>query len=114
MSRFARRRDGNHAALTKAFEQLGCGVVDLSHAGIPGWPDVVVGCLGHNHLVEFKDLSTAYGRAGLNDNQKAFAGEWRGGSVYVVATVEHVHFLVNNWRRRGATPHTMQGSGRHG
>lgn len=103
MSRYARRRDSNHGELVKAFEQLGCSVADLSHAGLPGWPDVVVGCIGLNHLVEFKCLDTDYGRAGLNTNQQAFARDWRGGVVHVVATPDHVAFLVGNWRK-GARP----------
>lgn len=99
MKRSRSKRDANHGALTKAFEQLGCTVKDLSHAGIPGWPDVVVGCIGRNHLVEFKNPETAYGRAGLNQNQQAFARDWRGGPLYAVSTEEEVEALVRNWRR---------------
>lgn len=99
MSRYARRRDTNHAPLTRAFEALGCTVADLSHAGVPGWPDVVVGCVGVNHLVEFKSMETAYGRAGLNPNQQAFSRDWRGGQVFVVTSDLEVQALVGNWRR---------------
>lgn len=99
MSRYARRRDSNHGDLVRAFERLGCTVADLSHAGLPGWPDVVVGCIGLNHLVEFKDLRTAYGRQGLNENQQAFSREWRGGQVYVVTSELEAEALVTNWRR---------------
>lgn len=100
MARYARRKDGNHAALTKALEQLGCKVVDLSHAGIAGWPDAVVGCMGATHLVEFKNPETRYGRAGLNDNQNAFARDWPGGKLYAVSTVDECAHLVRNWRTR--------------
>lgn len=99
MSRYARRRDGNHAQLTKAFLQLGCTVADLSHAGLPGWPDVVVGCAGVDRLVEFKNPATRYGRAGLNGNQQAFSRDWHGGQLYVVSTIDEVVVLVSNWRR---------------
>lgn len=95
-----RRRDGNHAELTRAFEKLGCSVADLSGAGIPGWPDVVVGCVGVERLVEFKNPETRYGRAGLNPNQQAFSRDWRGGQLFAVSTVEEAAALVGNWRRR--------------
>lgn len=99
MSRYARRRDANHSALSKALQQLGCSVVDLSHAGIPGWPDVAVGACGVTYLVEFKNPESRYGRAGLNDNQQAFARDWKGGKLYVVSTAEECAVLVGNWRR---------------
>lgn len=101
MSRYARRRDKNHGELQRAFEQLGCSVADLSGAGIPGWPDVVVGVAGRNHLVEFKNPETRYGRAGLNDNQQAFARDWRGGKLYAVSTVQEVAALVRNLKADG-------------
>ncbi len=99
MSKYARRKDGNHSELTKAFQQMGCSVADLSHVGLPGWPDVVVGCMGVNRLVEFKNPETRYGRNGLNPNQHAFTQEWKGGKLFVVSTVEEVAALVGNWRR---------------
>lgn len=99
MSRYARRRDANHAALTKALEALGCSVLDTAHIGIPGAPDVVVGAIGGTHLVEFKNPESRYGRAGLNDNQQAFARDWRGGPLYAVSTPEECAVLVGNWRR---------------
>lgn len=94
------RRDGTHDARTKDFIDCGCTVVDLHATGIPGLPDICVGCLGLNHLVEIKDNSTAYGRAGLNANQSAFQRDWNGGPVYVVATLSDVIELVKLWRCR--------------
>lgn len=93
-----KRRDGNHGTLTDAFLQAGCSVADLSGAGIPGWPDIVVGCVGRNHLVELKNPDTAYGRAGLNPNQQAFARTWRGGPIHQAATLDDVIGLVAQWR----------------
>ncbi|MDI9240757.1 hypothetical protein QLQ15_17780 [Lysobacter sp. LF1] len=99
MKRAPTKRDANHVELTDLFEQLGCSVQDLSHAGVSGWPDVVVGCMGANHLVEFKNPETRYGRAGLNRNQREFAQRWRGGTLYAVSTGDEVIALVQNWRR---------------
>jgi hypothetical protein len=101
MKRSRSSRDGNHEELTQRFVRLGCSVQDLSHAGVAGWPDVVVGCIGRNHLVEFKNPETAYGRAGLNPNQREFAARWRGGQTYAVSTPEEVDVLVQNWRKTG-------------
>lgn len=101
MSRYARRRDANHAPLVEAFKALGCSVADLSHAGLPGWPDIVVGVASRDHLVELKNPETRYGRAGLNENQQAFARDWRGGKLFVVSTVDEVAALVRNLRAGG-------------
>lgn len=100
VSRYARRKDGNHAELSKAFLQLGCSVADLSNAGLAGWPDVVIGACGIDRLVEYKNPETRYGRAGLNANQSAFERDWRGGKLFVVSTIDEVAALVSNWRRQ--------------
>lgn len=102
MTRYARRKDGNHAVLVNCFVQLGCTVADLSHAGLPGWPDCVVGCAGTDRLVELKNPATRYGRAGLNQNQQAFSRDWRGGQLFVVSTPDEVAALVSNWRRHAS------------
>ena len=97
------RRDGNHKALSDLFRQLGCSVIDMPDTGIPGWPDCCVGSSGASgrltHLVEYKNLETAYGRAGFNDNQTAFQREWMGEPVELVATQDDVIALVAKWRR---------------
>lgn len=94
------RRDGNHDALTREFEALGCTVLDAHASGIAGQPDVIVGCVGHNHLVEYKDMTTAYGRAGLSVTQTAFARDWNGGPVYVATCADDCLALVQAWRAR--------------
>lgn len=100
MRRPLARRDDNHEALTKAFETLGCTVLDAHASGIPGQPDVIVGCMGSNHLVEYKNLKTAYGRSGLSQSQADFARHWNGGPVYVVTCADDVVELVHLWRVR--------------
>lgn len=99
MGRRANRRDGTQPEIVAAFEQLGCSVADLSGAEIPGFPDLVVGCVGVTHLVEAKDRSTAYGRMGLSTGQSAFARDWRGSRVWVVHDALEAAALVQNWRR---------------
>lgn len=94
-------KDRNHGALKAAFEQLGCSVLDTHNTGIPGFPDVIVGVMSRNHLVELKNPQTRYGRAGLNSNQQAFAAEWRGGKLFCVSSVDEVAALVRNMRAMG-------------
>jgi len=93
------KKDGNHDEICKAFREVGCTVAELHNAGIPGWPDIVVGCIGLNHLVEIKSQETAYGRRGLNENQQAFSRDWGGGKVWVASSAMEAYALVKNWRR---------------
>ena len=93
------RRDGNHAALSRAFELVGCTVVDTASTGIPGFPDLVVGCVGVTHLVELKNPATRYGRAGLSQAQSAFNSDWRGGPMVAVSSTDEVAAVVGNWRK---------------
>lgn len=94
------KKDANHNELKALFLQLGCSVLDLYDTGIPGCPDVVVGVMGRNELVEIKNPGTSYGKAGLNANQSAFEREWRGGGMHIVKTPDDVVSLVQKLRRK--------------
>lgn len=93
------RKDGNHGEIVARFEALGCTVAQLHAAGVAGWPDLVVGLLGANRLVEIKNPETAYGRAGLNKNQQEFNRDWRGEPMFTVCSEDEVTAIVTNWRR---------------
>lgn len=93
-------KDGNHDAIVRRFEALGCTVAQMHACGVPGYPDVCVGAIGQTHLVEIKDPGTRYGRAGLNANQTAFARDWRGSPVHVVTSEDEATALVQQWRAR--------------
>lgn len=93
------RKDANHNELVSAFEQLGCTVAQMHACGVPGFPDIAVGVVGRTWLVELKNPDSAYGRAGLNDNQSAFSRDWRGGSVHVASSRDDVIQLVQQWRK---------------
>jgi hypothetical protein len=93
------RKDGNHGEIVNAFEATGCSVVQTHLPPVPGWPDLIVGCVGVTHLVENKHTETRYGRAGLNVNQTAFARDWRGSPVHVVTSAEEAIELVQGWRK---------------
>lgn len=96
------RKDNNHDAIVIAFRALGCSVVEMHAVGIPGMPDLAVGCVGKTHLVEVKNPASAYGRAGLNPYQTAFAAEWRGEPVVIVKSEDEAAALAINWRRAAA------------
>lgn len=85
----------------RRFRELGCSVLETQDTGIPGLPDLVVGCVGRTELVEVKNLETRYGRAGLNANQTVFARDWRGAAMWTVYTEDEATALVQNWRKGG-------------
>jgi hypothetical protein len=96
--RRAARRDGNHNDVVDRFRALGCSVFETDRVG-DGFPDLVVGCLGVNHLVEVKNPETRYGRQGLNNGQTLFDAAWRGARVWLVCSVDEATAVVQNWRR---------------
>jgi Holliday junction resolvase len=100
MRRAKAKRDANHGPIARHFEALGCSVVELPHAGVAGFPDLVIGVIGENVLVEVKNPETRYGRAGLNANQQAFNRDWRGSPMVAVSTEDEATALVQNMRRR--------------
>lgn len=93
------KKDANHDDLVAVFERLGCTVAQMHACGVPGFPDIVCGAMGRSWLVELKSPDSRYGRAGLNDNQSAFARDWRGGRIYVATSADDVIALVQHWRR---------------
>lgn len=94
------RRDGTQQEVVDTFIALGCSVVDMAACGVPDFPDLVVGVIGITHLVEVKDQSTRYGRAGLSEGQSRFARDWRGSKVWLCHNALEAQALVQNWRRR--------------
>lgn len=88
------RRDANHGEITEAFEALGCTVHDTHEVG-GGFPDIVVGLVGVNVLVEIK---TANGK--LEGSQIGFIERWRGCKPYIVQTHADVIALVAFIRRQ--------------
>lgn len=91
-------RDRNHAEIVRALESLGCSVRDTAAVG-GGFPDLVVGMMGRNFLVEVKNPDTTYGKSGLNEAQTVFAEQWRGHPVSVISTVQEAVSWVNQRRR---------------
>jgi hypothetical protein len=81
MAGTAKRVDRNQAEIVRALRQAGASVTLLHEVGA-GCPDLLVGFLGVNYLLEVKTL-----RGRLNDRERAWHRAWRGRSA-VVRTVE--------------------------
>lgn len=84
---YARRVDGNHSVIKKAFLQMGCSVADLSRLG-GGVHDLLVGIPRVNILVEVKSE-----KGTLTEKQKPFHRDWKGPKA-VVRTVKEAALLV--------------------
>jgi hypothetical protein len=98
---YARRVDGNHAVIKKAFEQCGCSVVDLSRVG-GGVADLLVAIPHFNMLVEVKPVGVGIRKDKRGEKQRAFHAEWKGPKA-VVRTVQEAAELVGKmgeWSRR--------------
>ena len=83
-----RKADANQAAIVAALRQVGASVVDTSAVGIAGFPDLVVGFRRSTFLLEVKNPTTRYGRAGLNANQRAALAVWNGAPPIVVRDMD--------------------------
>ena len=102
MSRHGWRKDGNHHAIVRAFEQAGASVLDLSGVG-GGCPDILIGLPAPGGAVDLLvEIKLPIGNRGgtahsdLNQLQRAFHARWRGRRPLVVRTVEEVELLIDS------------------
>jgi len=79
--RRAARIDSNHAEIVAALRKCGASVINLSRVG-EGCPDLLVGMLGRNVLLEVK---AEKGR--VRPNQQALIATWPG-EAYIVRSVD--------------------------
>lgn len=89
------KKDGNHDSIVAHYESLGCSVAELHMVGA-GVPDLLVGCLGRNHLREVKNPD---GENKVYEAQIDFSDLWRGGEVKIIRTMEDVVEDVQEMRR---------------
>lgn len=94
MKKYGAKKDANHVEIVDAFKKLKIHVVDLSTMG-QGVPDLIIWCKEKWILVDIKNPKTAYGRRGLNERQKTWANEWKGGGVYLVSSLNDVEAMAN-------------------
>lgn len=80
------RTDRNQAEIVSALRKVGCSVTPTHMVG-DGFPDLVVGRNGINHLIEIKDGAKPPSARELTKDEKKFHIEWRG-TVHVVYSVD--------------------------
>ena len=80
----ALKTDTIQSEVINVYRSLGCTVKDTSMVG-DGFPDLVIGCLGHNDLVEVK--SGEKKRKALTPDQKKFHCGWRG-KITIICSIE--------------------------
>jgi hypothetical protein len=81
------RLDKNQGEIIEALEAVGATVLDASGVGF-GVPDLIVGHMGVNHLMEVKNPANRYGRKGLTKKQQKWADGWNGAPVAIVRSPE--------------------------
>lgn len=71
------RTDSNQVEIVKALRKVGCTVTPTHMVG-DGFPDLVVGHNGVNHLLEVKDGKKPPSARGLTADESKWHIEWRG------------------------------------
>lgn len=97
--RRAARTDDNHQTIREAFKAMGCSVADSFRLG-DGFPDLCVGCAGHNLLVEIKDGAKPPSKRRLTPEEQNWHDNWLG-NVHIVETEDQAIKLVNRIRAAG-------------
>ena len=102
------RTDHNQAEVRKAFESLGCSVFDLSNVG-GGLPDLLVGLVGINLLVEIKKpkgtdkakIRTQFGiyKGKLTPAQTDFFKTWKGQKAIITTQAEVIQLVATTRKR---------------
>ena len=80
--RRAARVDGNQKHIVGIFRKLGATVAHTHMIG-QGFPDIVVGYKGLNHLVEIKDPRMPPSCRKLTQDEQTFFDEWNGSAVII-------------------------------
>lgn len=75
--RYKLRKDDNHNTIANVFRKLGASVAETHRLG-EGFPDLVIGFMGYNALIEVKDGAKSESRRKLTDAEFEFFEGWRG------------------------------------
>ena len=76
------RVDGNQTHIVGIFRKLGATVAHTHMIG-QGFPDIVVGYDGLNHLVEIKDPRMPPSKRKLTPDEQVFFNGWNGAAVVI-------------------------------
>lgn len=91
------RVDANQPAIVEALRKLGATVLHLHTIG-KGAPDIAVGYMGKNALIEIKDGSKPPSARKLTPDEERFHAEWRGQVAVVESVDEAIAFITGtNW-----------------
>jgi hypothetical protein len=90
--RRAARTDANQDAIVEALRMVGASVQSLSAVG-KGCPDLLVGYMGRNWLMECKDGDKTPGNRPLTEDQKQWCRAWRGHVSIVLSSVEALRVI---------------------
>lgn len=85
MRRTAARIDSNQPEIIQALRKVGASVAPTHMVG-QGFPDIVVGFRGINHLLEIKDGEKSRSRRKLTEDEKDWHLTWQG-EVRIVESV---------------------------
>jgi hypothetical protein len=86
MKKYGAKKDANHKEVMDVIRQF-VAVHDLSRAGY-GIPDGLAFINDQWELFDIKNPKTSYGKRGLNERQKKWVADWRGGPVYLIHDVD--------------------------
>ena len=86
------RTDKNHKEIADHFRFLGASVQPTHTIG-KGFPDMVVGYMGHNYLIEVKDENKCPSKQKLTEHEQRFFDNWQG-RVHVVKNLQDVRRLI--------------------
>ena len=90
------RSDANQTEIAKRYREHGCSVLILSQDNSV---DMLVGCRGHDALIEVKDGKKPPSARKLTEKEQQFHESWRGTPIRIVESVEdvdtHVEELQN-------------------
>jgi len=85
--KYGAKKDANHNELFEELRKVCEAVYDLSSHG-RGLPDGIAWIKSQWVLFDIKNPKTAYGRRGLNEVQKKWVAQWKGGPVYLIYTAD--------------------------
>ena len=89
MTYYKKRVDHNQKSIVHTFIALGASVIDLSRVG-QGCPDLAIGYKGKMVMVEVKSSN----KATFTEPQLKFIGNWRGGAINRIDSVEGAIRLI--------------------
>jgi len=105
MVRRAAKIDGNHGEIVKALQAVGAVVQSLAAVG-EGCPDLLVGYLGVNFLIEVKDGSLPPSGRLLTPKQKSWHAAWKGRACIANNVADALLIIGAVTNREGSTDRT--------